>query len=153
MKNALLLMLLTTVLAACTDSAATSPIPDLPYVELARGTYTETGVSTKKQTKVISSQADYAAELANYTGAAPLAVDFTRGKVLLADMGVRSTGGYSVAVTRAYEDGDAAHAFIVLTLPGAGCAVAQAATNPYQFVFIPSHKEILISERMQRSAC
>lgn len=154
MKNQLLFaMALTSLVAACSDSVATSPIPDLPYVELAKGTQTENGVPTKRQIKVISSQVDYAAELANYSSATPAAVDFAQGKVLLIDMGSRSTGGYSVSLTRAYEDGDSVPTFIVLVLPGAGCAVSQAATNPYQFVFIPSQKEILISERMQRTAC
>lgn len=135
------------------DSNAQSMIPDLPYVELARGSNVQNGIPTKKQTKIIASQADYALELANYTSAPAATINFTQGKVLLIDMGNRVSGGYSVALTRGYEDGPKVVTAIVLTVPGSGCAVTAATTNPYQFVFIPSHKEILISEHMVTTAC
>ena len=149
----LMLIALMSALVACSESGAQSAIPDLPYVELAKGEYTQNGLPTRKQTKIISSQSEYAAELANYTSAAAATVDFAQGKVLLIDMGSRDTGGYSVSLTRAYDAGEWVQTAITLVLPGAGCAVSQAATNPYQFVFIPSQKEILISESLRKTAC
>jgi hypothetical protein len=96
---------------------------------------------------------DYAAELANYTSATPVSVDFTTGKVLLVDMGVRNTGGYSVAVMSVDVGTNSVVANIRLLKPGSGCAVTASITNPYQFVFIPSLKEILVSETLEVVNC
>jgi hypothetical protein len=123
------------------------------YVVLNQGLYTDNGIGTKKQTKIISSQADYAMELVNYSSAKPASVDFDKGRVLLVDMGVRSTGGYSVGVTVV----DVAENWVVanvgLVRPGSGCVVTQAPSNPWQFVFIPSRKEILVSESLKITNC
>jgi hypothetical protein len=123
------------------------------YVVLNQGIYTDNGIGTKKQTKIISSQADYAMELLNYSSAKPASVDFDKGRVLLVDMGVRNTGGYSVGVASV----DVAENWVVanvgLVRPGSGCVVTQAPSNPWQFVFIPSRKEILVSESLKITNC
>lgn len=151
--NHILLAAILSVTLGCADSTAKNAIPNLPYVELAKGANSASGTPTQKQIRVISSQAEYAAALANYTSATPESLDFTQGKVLLIDMGTRNTGGYSVAVARAYDAGEWVQTEIHLVFPGAGCVVTQALTNPYQFVFIPSHKEILISEIIVKAPC
>jgi hypothetical protein len=150
----LMLVVLMAVLWGCTrESSAEDPLPESQYVELNRGEYTLNGISTKKQTKIISSQIDYAAELANYTSTTPTSVDFTKGKVLLIDMGGRNTGGYSIGVTSVNVADNWVVTNIRLVKPGQGCIVTQALTNPYQFVFIPSLKEILVSESMEIINC
>jgi len=135
------------------ESTAQRVLPELPFVELHKADYTQNSRFTKKQTKVITSQADYAAELAIYTTAAPVSVDFTNGRVLLVDMGVRNTGGYSIAVTSVNATRNSVIANISLTKPGKYCATTQSLTNPYQFVFIPSLDEILISETVETTRC
>ena len=135
------------------ESRAQSPSPESQFAELNKGHITENGIPTKKQTKVLLSQMDYAAELANYTSATPVSVDFTTGKVLLVDMGVRNTGGYSVAVMSVDVGTNSVVANIRLLKPGSGCAVTASITNPYQFVFIPSLKEILVSETLEVVNC
>jgi hypothetical protein len=102
MKHALSSMVVSVCLSAllgCAgDSSAESPSVESLYVVLNQGIYTDNGIGTRKQTKIISSQADYAMELLNYSSAKPASVDFDKGRVLLVDMGVRNTGGYSVGV-------------------------------------------------------
>jgi hypothetical protein len=146
-------VLLSVVLVSTGDTSAESVLPGPLFVVLNSGQYTQTGITTKKQAKVITSQIDYATELANYTYTAPTLVDFTRGKVLLVDMGVRNTGGYSIGVTSVSARENSVRANVLLVKPGPGCIVTQAITNPYQFVYISSTKEILITESLQIKDC
>jgi len=148
------LLVLTIFMSGLTGHAtAQSKLPELPFVELHRAYYTQHNRITKTQTKVVASQEDYAAELANYTSAAPATVDFTSGRVLLVDMGGRNTGGYSIAVTSVSLDRNSVIANITLTKPGENCITTQSITNPYQFVFIPTLGEILVSETVKMARC
>lgn len=157
MKQILSLLVLAVFVAGllgCTgESSAQSPSPESQFVVLNAGYNTAIGITTTMQTKVISSQADYAAELANYTSATPAVVDFTKGRVLLVDMGWRNTSGYAIGVTSVDVTDNAVVANIKLTKLGSTCLVIQAVTNPYQFVFIPSFKEILVSESLDVIIC
>jgi hypothetical protein len=135
------------------ESSAQSASAESLYVVLNQGFFTDNGIGTKKQTKIISSQVDYAMELATYSSATPASVDFDKGRVLLVDMGTRNTGGYSIGVTSVDVSDNWVVARVGLVRPGSGCNVTQALTNPYQFVFIPSRKEILVSESLQIASC
>jgi hypothetical protein len=136
------------------ESSAQGSSPQLQFVELASGPHPSNGIATRnKQTKVLSSQAEYAAEWANYTSAAPASLDFSRGRVLLVDMGERSSSGYSIGVTSVDATDDSVMANVRLVKPGPSCIVAQEITHPYQFVFIPSLEEILVSERLEVTSC
>ena len=153
MKNFLSLLLFLvwmSALSSCGGSAnaVTSP-PEAQFVVLNEGS----GSVTKKQSKVILNQIDYASELAVYTNATPGAVDFTKGKVLLLDMGPRNTGGYSIRLATVDVSANWVVANIELVVPGQNCIVIQATTNPYQFVYIPTQKEILLSEKQVISNC
>ncbi len=109
---------------------------------------------TKRQTRVISSQADYAAALAVYTNDEPHQVDFNAGRVLLVDMGPRSTGGFSIEVVSLNERiKGAVVADVQLTKPGPRCFTTQSVTNPFQFVYIPTRREILITEKLVTLDC
>lgn len=155
-KSILLLIsvLMMPLLSSCmTDSDAASSPSEVAHVELASGHYTDTGMTTRKQSKIILSQQDYAAELANYSSSAPMEGDFAAGKVLLVDMGPRSTGGYSIGVTSVDDNENYVVANVRLFMPGQNCVVTQAVTNPYQFVFVSSVKEILISESLEVNDC
>lgn len=141
-------------LSGClSDSNAESPLPESEYQELNRGAYTVSGTFTEKQVKVITSQASYNEELVNYTSEIPTIVDFSQGKVLLVDMGQRNSGGYSIGVSSISVEDNYIVAGVVLSSPGQNCAVTLALTNPYQFVFIPTNKEILVSESLTVYDC
>jgi PrcB C-terminal len=141
-------------LSGCSgESKAQISPPESQFVVLNTGGTPENGKFTKKQTKTISSPEDYAAELAIYTDAAPAQLDFTKGRVLLTDMGGRNTGGHAIGVMSVDITDNSAIANITLVIPGPGCVVTLALTNPYQFVFIPSLKEILVSEKLEVRNC
>jgi len=135
------------------ESSAQSSSPASQFFELNKGQFPENGLFTKKQTKILSSQGDYAVELATYTSATPASVDFTNGKVLLVDMGPRGGSGYSIGVTSVDVTDNSVVANVRLVKPGPSCVVLTVETNPYQFVFIPSLKEILVSERLEVINC
>lgn len=142
------------VLSGCGGSSNAATLPaEAQFVVLKEGYLTESGVHTKKQAKVISTQADYATELAIYTSVAPGPVDFTNGKVLLVDMGSRSSMGYSIRVASI----DVADSWVVVNVelvkPGPQCIVGALLSNPYQFNFIPTMKEILLSENVVVTTC
>ena len=134
------------------SNAAVTP-PEALFTVLAEGTLPQGGGYTKKQSKVISGQADYATELAVYSSATPASLDFVAGQVLLVDMGPRNTGGYSIRVTSVNVANDWVVANVELVKPGPQCIVTLALTNPYQFVYIPTRKEVLLSEVVRVTSC
>jgi len=141
-------------ISACVDnSIADDPFPESIFSEAKSGIHTDNGTYTQKQSKVIVNQPDYDQELLAYTAAKPASFDFLTGKILLVDMGKRNTGGYSIEVTSIEVNKNDVIAHVNLTKPGQNCLVTDVLTNPYQFVFIPTQKEILITERVTREEC
>ncbi len=132
--------------------SCTSELKAQGFTVLHQGYYTQN--LSKRQTKVITSQQEYAATLAAYTDEQPQEVDFNAGRVLLVDMGPRPSGGFSIEVTSVKaRKGSAVVADVVLTRPGASCFVTTSITNPFQFVYIPTRKEILVSESLINFEC
>jgi len=151
----LLLSGITVSISGCVDNsiAEDDPLPESIFSETQSGTQTNNGTYTQKQSKVIVSQSDYDQELLVYTGTRPASIDFSTGKILLVDMGGRNTGGYSIKVTSIEVNENNVVANVNLMIPGKNCLVTMALTNPYQFVFIPTRKEVLITERITLEEC
>ncbi len=150
-----LLLGATLSLLGCADDATVEdPLTESVFSELQSGLHTDNdNAYAQKQSKVIVSQKDYDNELLVYTSASPESLDFSTGKVLLVDMGQRNTGGYSIKVTSIEVSENYVIARVNLIQPGQNCLVTDALTNPYQFVFIPTLKEVLITERMTLEEC
>ncbi len=147
-----LLLGVTLSLSGCADDVITDePLSESEFSELQSGLYADS--DTQKQSKVIVSQEDYDKELLIYTSASPESIDFVTGKVLLVDMGQRNTDGYSIKVTSIDASENYVVARVNLVKPGQNCIVTSALTNPYQFVFIPTQKEVLITERITLEEC
>jgi len=147
-----LLLGVTLSLSGCADEAtAEDPLPESEFSELQSGLHADN--DTQKQSKVIVNQEDYVKELSVYTSASPESIGFSTGKVLLVDMGQRNTGGYSIKVTSVDISENYVVAHVNLMQPGQNCLVTDVLTNPYQFVFIPTQKEILITERITLEEC
>jgi hypothetical protein len=144
------------VLSACggDSDAPALPSSESQFVVLADQTSVKSGVlSTTKQNKVITTQADYSTTLAIYSTLAAQPLDFTKGKVLLVDAGTKSTGGYSVRVTSVDVFDTKVVANAEFVQPGPKCLLEQSITNPYQFVFIPTLKDIEVSEKVSVTQC
>ena len=82
-----------------------------------------------------------------------VSLDFTKGNVLLIDMGERPTGGYSFIINEIVNRDNYTSVIITYTILGNNCISTEALTNPYKFVWIESKKEILVSEKLEVKNC
>ena len=77
-------------------------------------------------------------------------VDFDTEIVVLASMGTRPTGGYSIEVASAAETVSGVVVTIVERSPGPTCLVSQAITNPTTLVQVPAagrEVELIVERR------
>ncbi len=126
---------------------------ELAFELLAGSLYADGGEFTSKGSKVLRNSHDYNNEFIKYSGRTPPEVDFSKNKVLLLDMGFRKSGGYFISVVAVKEFSDTVGVEVLLTKPAENCVVTNAFTNPYQFVRIPTTKEILVSEEVVVKSC
>ncbi len=68
-------------------------------------------------------------------------VDFSRETVLAVFMGTRSTGGYSIEITRACKKNDGIKAFAETSSPSPGDLVTTVITRPFHIVKINTAKK------------
>jgi hypothetical protein len=81
-------------------------------------------------------------------------VDFSREMVVVAALGKRPTGGYTIRIDQATADSSRLVVSVVRTLPGAGCVVAASITQPVDLVRIPSISlPVTFAERVERADC
>jgi len=81
-------------------------------------------------------------------------VDFTRECVVVAALGGRGSGGYSVAVTGAVETNREVVIDVRSTSPGPGCAVTLGLTQPMDIVKLPrSTRTVRFAERSEITNC
>ncbi|MES2521447.1 MAG: protease complex subunit PrcB family protein [Gemmatimonadota bacterium] len=66
-------------------------------------------------------------------------VDFTREVLIVASMGSRPTGGYSIDIPNVYESGGQRYVVVREVSPGAGCVLTQALTAPVIAVRVSQH--------------
>lgn len=66
----------------------------------------------------------------------PPLVEFTTHMVLLAAMGARPSGGYSVSIDRVSEQPDELQAFVTFTSPGPRCGNTAAITHPADIALV-----------------
>lgn len=64
-------------------------------------------------------------------------IDFEDEMVVVAAMGRRGTGGYSISIDRVYREDESLVAVVIETAPGPGCMVTQALTAPITIVKLP----------------
>ncbi|WP_428241340.1 protease complex subunit PrcB family protein [Gynuella sp.] len=120
---------------------------------LHQGTYINSGVYTSKTLRVFEDQASYEAALLGYTDADAQLIDFTTHKVVLVDIGQKNTGGYGVNVADTESEDGYLTVTAVTSVPGKGCGVTDALTNPYVFVSINTTQDILFSETLKVEEC
>jgi hypothetical protein len=129
--------LMLAILAAGCDETPTSPGAPLNLVRLAGAdgalTYTS-GLATPQRLVVRDQgawQQTWASIWRNVSPQPPLpAIDFTREMVIVAALGQRPTGGFSIIISEARADGAATLVTVRSIAPGAGCGVTLAITTP-----------------------
>lgn len=132
-------------------------IPPPPLAE-ADGLRYYSGMATR-QRLVVGDAATWAgvwAQMVGHLRPAPDApvVDFAGKLVIVAAMGTRNTGGYSIAVTDVRLVGNDASISVREESPGSGCGVTAALTAPVAVVVVPrftGHARFL--EQTSERAC
>jgi len=144
----ILFLFVTSTLSGCINkSSAESPVPEIEFQELAGGQYVDNQRTfPEKQFKLITSQASYNESLLIYSNDDPASIDFINGQVLLVDMGLKGSGGYSIKIKSIIKDNATLTALVESESPAEGCPADAVQTNPYQFVYIPSKEEVFINE-------
>ena len=109
------------------------------------------GDNTNKGSTVFRDEQSYVEALAQYSSDTPVEVDFSTHRVLLIDMGFRPSGGYTVDAVSIDDQDEAVKVNVNYTAPS--CGAAGVITNPYQFVLIPTTKEVLLNENWIHEPC
>lgn len=151
-----LIITLLTLSHGCSSDTNASGTPsgiDVAMTVLHAADRTSSDVFFSKGIKVLATQARYDTELPRYSADSTATVDFSKQRILLLDMGERPSSGYAIII----DDIEDYEAHIVVNLelvvPGEGCAVDGALTNPYQFVALSTTKEVLVRETLVTQAC
>ncbi len=85
---------------------------------------------------------------------APPSVDFQEHMVIVAAMGSRPSGGFSIQVEGIHEDDGALHVVIHEQSPGRTCFVTAAITSPVVAVRVPrTDREVIFHERESVREC
>ena len=136
-----------------TDDEMPAAATDMKYSVIHSGLFLSSGEFSQKSHKVLVNQQQYQGELKNYSSDAATTPDFSAGKILRLDLGMKNTGGYSISRASRTRFPDYLHARVVIRQPGPNCMVDAALSNPYQFIWIPSQEEIMMTEEVISPAC
>jgi PrcB C-terminal len=118
---------------------------DTPWLEITSTTsllyprfYIETfrAVRSQKEWKALWQQSDHSGN-PNPDSTSP-GIDFTKYTVLIAALGTRGSGGYTVTIRNARDDGAVIHVSVLEVRPrGPACAVTTEISYPSTAVLIP----------------
>lgn len=129
-----------------------------PFAQTIANFIYNTGGQTRQRT-VIRDQSAWESFWANATKnftnppAVP-SVDFAQEMVIVAAMGGRPTGGYSIAIESAHEAGATVYVTVREISPGANCVVTQAGTSPVTAARVPRRDgTVLFIERSETRDC
>ena len=82
------------------------------------------------------------------------AVDFTRDMVIVAGLGTKPTGGYSIVVESASRDGAALLVVVRTESPGSSCLLSEALTAPVAAVRVPrTEGDVKFEEKSVNRQC
>lgn len=71
-------------------------------------------------------------------------IDFKNNKVLIAHIGQKNTGGYSISIDKMYNENGVLHIKLLETKPEKGGMVTMALTNPFFIAIIPKLSSIVV---------
>lgn len=143
----------TVMAAACVltfavlDSPATGPAEAKPWREIASGT--QSAIEEETRT-VIQNQEQWRAWWKEHTknqfdtaqpdGQQPPKVDFEKETVLIATLGMRSTGGHQIRFSDLRRDDESMTVVLTSTSPGPDDMLTMALTHPFAVIAIPKHE-------------
>ena len=81
-------------------------------------------------------------------------IDFAREMVIVAIMGVRNTGGYTIHVDSAVARAGELRVYVRRTMPGPTCGTTAAITEPVAMVAVPRFDgPVMFEEAIERTDC
>lgn len=81
-------------------------------------------------------------------------VDFTQEMVIVAALGTRSSGGYTITIDSVVVSGQSTHVYVRKTSPGPTCGTTGALTEPASIVAVRrSSAAVVFDEISQRTDC
>jgi hypothetical protein len=134
------------VLAACSGVVDApletgAPIPVTRFRDAPYAYAFLSGFNQPQRLVIRDDQAWAAAWTSLWVGTSPVPsrpqIDFTKDMIVLAALGSRSTGGYSITVDSARSMESGALVFIGTLSPGARCITTQAFTQPVDIARLP----------------
>jgi hypothetical protein len=145
----------------CAPDLATRPGDPLDIIRLPAGSGIPTsGSSIEDATpRVVRTEAEWEAVWAVIWAAyssppSRPVVDFSRHAVVVVPIGVRRSGGYSVAITAATDRGPFVEIHAVERAPGTYCVTTAQLTHPLDAVLLPaSVGEVRVRHRRNVYAC
>lgn len=121
-------------IAALVCACAAVPAGEQPIRHLASGQF---GQTTERRFEMITDAVTFRTLWATHVGGPPPEVDFPERAVIAAFYGQERTGGHSIRVAEVTRHGNKLRIVIETRSPGPDCRVAEAFTQPYQFVSVP----------------
>lgn len=115
--------------------------------KLWRDVPVEIGIDVEQSSRiVIRTQEEWHKWLAKHSQSelsndqiAAIKVDFAKETLVIAAMGMRNTGGYSIAISEVIKVNDSLKITVKSTSPGPGSRVSHAITYPIAVVAVPKH--------------
>lgn len=149
-----LLLIASTILSlqACEVVMADDQPQILSSEILHENHYNEFGGATPKSAMVLQTEEDYHHELLKRSSEPYVTIDFSQELVVLIDMGLKPSGGYSIEFDLTEQE-DVITMHVTYIFPGDTCGVTLAFTNPYQFIRLNTQKNVIFNETVKVEQC
>lgn len=150
------------ICADCNSGGIIVEVPDPESVFATMPTGETFPQNTSKKLQVIDDQNELEAVLTSYgisnvvvsTEPQPVPLTyFADGKVLLLDPGYVNTAGYEMQVRSVDVFADYVRVNVVTRKPGSSCAAENLGKGRFAFVYVPTKKDVLVSESIEVSEC
>jgi hypothetical protein len=149
------LFFITAATAIGCDDGQAAPIQPLPEAQVVRN---NSGLTTK-QRLIVGDGASWATlwnEIASPIQPVPAvpAVDFADNVVIVAAMGRKPTGGYTISIDEVRIAAGDARISVTQASPGSGCYVTESETTPVDIVITPRFAgQAMFNEHTSQDAC
>lgn len=138
------------------NQKSTTPSLDVPFTTMYKSYYLDAFGKTDPEYTVVQNQKEWNRILEKYKikSLDSNLVDFAKDTLLVAFIGSRTSGGYSVNFEKIEDRGSILVAYIVEVEPGENCLVTQSITYPIHIVKIPkTDKKVQFIKRTKTSVC
>jgi len=148
-KISIIAVVISLIFYGCTSSEASDGIKIKKVVLHTSSEGNQTGIFTNKNITILNSQNKYSDELLKYSSNSAELLDFSKGNVLLIDVG-EITACNEIKSVNIIENETSINIAIEYQGNNPTMLCPAVMTNPYQFIWVPSKKRILVSESIEK---